>query len=164
MTRPTVIEAWQSSAAPAPQWLSFQISGQHYAAPLTNVSEVIREGELTPVPGAAADLLGIRHLRGRIVPVMDGRLRLELPVQPGTDPSDVRIVLLCFAEQLVGLRVDAVGALIHAEAGELLAPPPQRPGRDQDPLTGVIAWQGVFVALLDVGLLCRLTGRADHVA
>ena len=39
------------------RWLSFRIGGQLYAAPLAQVREVIRDGELTPVPGAAADVL-----------------------------------------------------------------------------------------------------------
>lgn len=149
-----------------PQWLSFQISGQHYAAPLREVSEVIREGELTPVPGAPSVLLGIGHLRGRIVPVMDGRLRLNLPAQPASDASGVRIVMLSWVEQLVGLRVDSVAALIRADAaaGGVLAPPPQRPGRYQDPVIGVLAWCGTFVALLDVERLCRLERESDHVA
>ena len=33
-----------------------------------------------------------------------------------------------------------------------------------DPVTGVISWQGGFVALLDVCRLCRLGGEASHVA
>ncbi|HEY8328585.1 MAG TPA: chemotaxis protein CheW, partial [Rhodanobacter sp.] len=65
--------------ARAQHWLSFRIGTQLYAALLDDVSEVIRDGDLTPVPGAAPDLLGVRHLRGRIVPVMDGRRRLGLP-------------------------------------------------------------------------------------
>lgn len=96
------------AAAPGGRhWLSFRIGEQLYAAPLTEVSEVIRDGELTPVPGAADDLLGVRHLRGRIVPVLDGRLRLGLSLMPPADPATVRIVMLSAAGQLIGVRVDA---------------------------------------------------------
>lgn len=153
--------AVKAPAKPDPQWLSFQISGQHYAAPLGDVSEVIREGELTPVPGAASDLLGIRHLRGHIVPVMDGRLRLGLSDQVSADPSRVRIVMLSFEDHLVGLRVDAVDAMIRASVEDVLPPPSQRPGRDRDPVIGVLAWQGGFIALLDVGQLCRLKQASE---
>ncbi|MDE2087879.1 MAG: chemotaxis protein CheW, partial [Xanthomonadaceae bacterium] len=44
-------------------WLTFRIGAQLYAARLSDVSEVIRDDELTPVPGSATDLLGVRHLR-----------------------------------------------------------------------------------------------------
>jgi purine-binding chemotaxis protein CheW len=148
-----------NSAAIPPQdtrhWLTFQLDGQAYAAPLAQVSEVIRIGEVTPVPGAAPDLLGVRHLRGRVVPVLDGRRRLGLP--PRDDEADsVRVVLLSHASHLVGLRVDAVGELLLPGTDAVAPPPPGRAVRADDPVTGVLPWKGGFVALLDVRRLCRL--------
>ncbi|HJW04940.1 MAG TPA: chemotaxis protein CheW [Rhodanobacter sp.] len=153
-----------ASAPPARHWLSFRIGAQLYAAPLDEVSEVIRDGELTPVPGAAPDLLGVRHLRGRIVPVMDGRLRLGLPALPAANPVSVRVVLLSQAGQRVGLRVDAVGELLCSDGIDVAPPPPGRASRDDDPVSGVLAWQGGFVALLDVRRLCRADDGNSHVA
>jgi purine-binding chemotaxis protein CheW len=143
-------------AAPHSQhWLTFQLDGQAYAAPLAQVSEVIRIGEVTPVPGAAADLLGVRHLRGRVVPVLDGRRRLGLPPHDG-DEDSVRVVMLSHAGHVVGLRVDAVGELLLPGAEAAAPPPPGRATRADDPVTGVLPWKGGFVALLDVRRLCRL--------
>ncbi|WP_232823534.1 chemotaxis protein CheW [Dyella sp. C9] len=138
------------------RWLSFRLGAQMYAAPLTQVSEVIRDGELTPVPGAADDLLGIRHLRGRIVPVLDGRQRLGLPGENEGDPADVRLVMLSYGPHLVGLRVDAVGDIVTPGKAGITPPPPGGADRKDDPVHGVMPWQGGFVALLDVRQLCRL--------
>jgi purine-binding chemotaxis protein CheW len=138
------------------RWLSFRLGGQLYAAPLDEVSEVIRDGELTPVPGSADDLLGIRHLRGRIVPVLDGRRRLALPETHQGDPAEVRLVMLSHGPHLVGLRVDAIGDLVHAQGAEIAPPLPGGAVRHDDPVHGVLPWQGGFVALLDVRRLCRL--------
>lgn len=144
-----------SSAAPTAQyWLTFQLDGQAYAAPLAQVSEVIRMGEVTPVPGAAADLLGVRHLRGRVVPVLDGRRRLGLAPCDADDES-VRVVMLTHAAHWIGLRVDAVGELLVPDAA-IAPPPPGRAARTDDPVIGVLPWKGGFVALLDVRRLCRL--------
>lgn len=145
-------------------WLSFRIGEQLYAAPLVEVSEVIRDGDITPVPGAAADLLGVRHLRGRIVPVLDGRRRLGLPALPAADPVTQRIVMLTHAGQLVGVLVDAVGELLCSDGIDIAPPPPGRASRSDDPVSGILSWQGGFVALLDVRRLCRLNGEDDHVA
>jgi len=138
------------------RWLVFHIAGQKYAAPLDSVSEVIRDGEVTPVPGAAADLLGIRHLRGRIVPVMDGCRRFGLAPRTDVDAEQARIVVLSHAGHLVGLRVDVVGELVTA-ATEIEPPPPGRVARAEDPVEGVLPLHDGFVALLDVGRLCRLS-------
>lgn len=146
------------------QWLSFQLAGQVYAAPLGDVSEVVRAGELTPVPGAAADLLGVQHLRGRIVPVMDGRRRLGLAALPAAEPTQVRVVMLACGGQLIGLRVDAVGELLSSTGVVIGAPPPGRVSRKDDPVSGVLPWQDGFVALLDVRRLCRMDQGDDRVA
>lgn len=137
------------------QWLSFHIGAQLYAAPLAEVSEVIRDGELTPVPGAAPDMLGVRHLRGRIVPVMDGRARLGLTGLPPADPVAVRIVMLAHAGQPMGLRVDAIGELLDIEGKEIAPPPSGRSVRADDPVSGVLAWREGFIAMLDLRRLCR---------
>jgi len=152
-TRTPPVEATDQS------WLVFVLAGQHYAAPLAQVGEVLRDGELTPVPGAASDLLGIRHLRGQIVPVMDGRRRLDLAEQPSADPSRVRVVMLQLAGQTVGLRVDAIGELIHPAADAIEPPPAGRAPRADDPVKGVVPVTGGFVALLDVAKLCRVPGE-----
>ncbi len=110
-----------------------------------------------------ADVLGVRHLRGRIVPVLDGQRRMGVANVP-LDPASVRIVMLAHAEHLVGLRVGAVGELLHSDGIEIEPPPPGRASRRDDPVTGVLSWQGGFVALLDVCRLCRLGGEAGHVA
>lgn len=138
------------------RWLSFRLGGQLYAAPLQEVSEVIRDGELTPVPGAAPDLLGIRHLRGRVVPVLDGRRRLGLSDETRADPFQVRQVMLSHGPHLVGIRVDAVGDLLEAGVTDITPPPPGGAARQDDPVHGVLPSQGGFVALLDVRRLCRL--------
>ncbi|HUA81149.1 MAG TPA: chemotaxis protein CheW [Dyella sp.] len=144
-------------------WLSFQLDGQHYAVLLSRVSEVIRDASPTPVPGAADDLLGVCHLRGNIVPVMDGRRRLGLNQGTPSDPSTVRIVVCTHESHRVGLRVDAVGDLLqpHSQAIQL---PPARSGRVDDPVQVVMGWQGGFVALLDVPTLCRLHKELKDVA
>ena len=145
-------------------WLSFRIGAQLYAARLADVSEVIRDEELTPVPGAAADLLGVRHLRGRIVPVMDGRRRLGLPAQLAADPLAVRIVMLAHGGRPLGLKVDAVGELLCSDGLEIAPPPPGRASRDDDPVSGVLPWRDGFVALLDARRLYRLDGEDGDVA
>ena len=142
-------------------WLVFFLAGQAYAAPLAQVSEIVRDGAVTPVPGSASDLLGIRQLRGQIVPVLDGRKRL------GLDPmasalAQARIVVLTHDGHHVGVRVDAVDELLSLNEADMAAPPAGRAQRQDDPVRGVVPWREGFVALLDVRKLCRLPlGAAD---
>ncbi len=144
-------------------WLAFQLAGQHYAAPLDHVSEVIHDHVPTPVPGAADDLLGICQLRGNIVPLIDGRLRLGLPDAPLGDADAVRIMVFAHEGHQVGLRVDAVSDILRPTTEAIDAPPPDRSKDLNDPVLAVLAWQGGFVALLDVPRLCRLAPELHRV-
>ncbi len=156
------MSAPEFAADPAGQsWLSFRIGAQLCGAPLIAVSEVVRDGDITPVPGAPADVLGVRHLRGRIVPVLDGCRRLGMPPAV-TDRARARVVILVHADQLVGLRVDAVGEFFATGDGELELAAPSR--RRDDPVSGTLSWQGDVVTLLDVCRLCRLGGEDADVA
>jgi purine-binding chemotaxis protein CheW len=146
------------TAGATQHWLSFHLDGGRYAVPLAQVSEVIRVGELTPVPGAANDLLGVRHLRGQIVAVLDGRRRLGLTPNEHADPQHARIIVMTFGTTWVGLCVDAVGELLLPTSDALAQPPPGRALRADDPVQSVLAWRGDFIALLDVQRLCRLPG------
>jgi chemotaxis signal transduction protein len=47
------------------------IGGEQYALPVEHVHEVVEVGDLTPVPGAADSMLGLRNLSGEIVPTLD---------------------------------------------------------------------------------------------
>ena len=144
-------------------WLSFQLSGQHYAVPLVQVSEVIRDGAPVPVPGAAPDLLGICQLRGTIMPVMDGRLRMGLQAAPAADPATIRIMVLAQGAHRIGWRVDAIGEVLRPNTDAIEAPPTHG-GRADDPVLAVVPGPCGFVALLEVARLCRLDRLAGQAA
>ena len=45
--------------------------GEEYALAVSDVLEVAELGAITPVPGAPASVLGVRNLRGNVLPVVD---------------------------------------------------------------------------------------------
>jgi purine-binding chemotaxis protein CheW len=47
------------------------VAEEAYAISVLNVLEVARLGEVTPVPGAPVQILGVHNLRGKILPVID---------------------------------------------------------------------------------------------
>jgi chemotaxis signal transduction protein len=48
-----------------------RLGGESYAVPVEHVLEVAELGKLSPVPGAHRSVLGIRNLRGEVLPVFD---------------------------------------------------------------------------------------------
>lgn len=137
-------------------WLEFGLKGQRYAVSLAAVREVIRPGDITPVPGAPTDVLGIVNLRGQIVPVLDGRRRFGLDGEVAADEQDAQRVIVFDAEATtVGLRIDTIGEMLQFDPSEVSPPPPGRAVRRDDPVSGVITRDDGFIALVDVPRLCR---------
>jgi chemotaxis signal transduction protein len=95
-------------------------------------------GEVTPLPGASAAILGVRNLRGQVVPVVDLANVLGLPGAP----APARIVIVEDAARKAGLAVDAiVGVEPLPGASEEV---------DSPHLAGAALCEGALVGVLDV--------------
>jgi purine-binding chemotaxis protein CheW len=138
-------------------WLGFVLAGQRYAVTLQAVREVIRGGDVTPVPGAPRDVLGVVNLRGQIVAVLDGRRRFGLDdAAEGEFADSGRIIVLENDGGVVGMRIDAIGDMLQLDVADVALPPPGRAVRRDDPVSGVVTRDDGFVALVDVQRLCRV--------
>jgi purine-binding chemotaxis protein CheW len=100
---------------------TFEVHGQEYAVDVTQIREIVRAQELTPLPKAPVLIEGVVDLRGSVIPVVDlGRALGGDPVEPG--PS-ARIVLIEGDGLVFGLRVGSATEVLGADAGGLEAPP-----------------------------------------
>jgi chemotaxis signal transduction protein len=82
--------------------LRIRLGAEHYALSLQQVVEVVELGAITPVPGSGATLLGLRNLRGEILPALD--LRALLGVASGD--ASCHLVVVADGERRAGLAVD----------------------------------------------------------
>ena len=100
---------------------SFEVHGREYAIDVTQIREIVRAVEVTPLPKAPALIEGVVDLRGRVVPVVDLGFALGGERVPTTDAA--RIVLLEVDGLAFGLRVGAATDVLAADAASLEAPP-----------------------------------------
>jgi purine-binding chemotaxis protein CheW len=115
-----------------------RVADEHYALAVEDVLEVAELGDVTPVPGAGAAVLGVRNLRGQVLPVVDLATVFELsPAQPE------RIVIAERGGLRAGLAVDAVdGVEDLPEASEEV---------ESRHLAGAALADGALVGVVDVG-------------
>jgi purine-binding chemotaxis protein CheW len=85
------------------------------------IQEVLRYGEIAPVPGSPDYVLGIINLRGNVVTVIDTRRRFDLNDADITDAS--RIVVMESADQVMGILVDSVAEVVYLKSSEIEAAP-----------------------------------------
>ncbi|MCP5501018.1 MAG: chemotaxis protein CheW [Leptospiraceae bacterium] len=103
------------------QIATFFIDKELFGIGIHRIKEIVRYPEITKVPRAAKYLKGLTNLRGNVLPVIDSRIRLGLPVSDITDRS--RVLVLDINNSLVGVIVDSVKGVASLEDVRVEVPP-----------------------------------------
>jgi purine-binding chemotaxis protein CheW len=143
-------EATQKKAVEAEYHLvTFLLENEEFGVPIRKVKEITRVTEITRVPQAPEHIRGVTNLRGRIVPVVEIRTRLGLPVASVTGLS--RILLVEASGRVFGLLVDAVNEVLKVPASTVTPPPPEvLSSASADYLVGVAQIAKRLIVLLDL--------------
>ena len=103
------------------KYLIFSMENEMYGIEIRYITEIIGIQPITVVPGMPQYVKGITNLRGKIIPVMDARLRFKKAVREYDDRTC--IIVLDANEISTGLIVDSVSEVIVID-DEDIAPPP----------------------------------------
>lgn len=101
-------------SANAEEFVTFEIDGRLFGAPVGEINDVFALHGLTPVPLARADVAGLMNLRGRIITVIDARRRLGLPCRKDGYKSAMAIGIERDGESY-GLIVDSLGEVLRLQ-------------------------------------------------
>lgn len=124
-------------AAPGPGFeaLEFQLAREHYALETSWVREVFPLRDFTPLPGTPEFVLGIIHVRGRIVSVLDIKKFFELPAQGLSDLNQV--IVIGDGAMEFGILADAIVGVRRILRDDLQAPLPTLTDIRADYLMGI---------------------------
>jgi purine-binding chemotaxis protein CheW len=103
------------------QLCTFRVGGEDYALDIMRVREIIPPAPVTKVPRAPPFVEGVVRLRGEVIPVLDVRRRLGLPMTPPTRKTKYLIVSV--AGRRLGLVVDEVTEVLRIPRSQLRPPP-----------------------------------------
>ena len=88
------------------KYLTFRIASEDYGIAIANVTEIIGIQSITEIPEMPDYIKGVINLRGKVIPVMDVRLRFKLP--PREYDERTCIIVVEIDTTSVGLVVDTV--------------------------------------------------------
>ena len=103
------------------KFLTFLLGKESYGIEIKYVSEIIGMQEITHVPQLPDYVKGIINLRGKIIPVMDVRLRFKLKAKEYSDRTC--IIIIEISDILIGLIVDSVSEVITIPEQNIQEPP-----------------------------------------
>jgi purine-binding chemotaxis protein CheW len=103
------------------KFLTFVLGSESYGIEIKHVTEIIGIQAITEVPELPEYIRGIINLRGKIIPVMDVRLRFKKPFRDYNDRTCTIVVDI--KEVSIGLIVDGVSEVVSIPDTEIVAPP-----------------------------------------
>ncbi|HYF75695.1 MAG TPA: chemotaxis protein CheW [Symbiobacteriaceae bacterium] len=139
------------------QLVVFQLGHEFYGADISVVREVSPVQRVTRVPRTPKYIEGVTNLRGRVIPVVDLRRRLGLPVSAATKSTRIAVAELEGGQ--VGMIVDAVLEVLRVPQSSIEPPSQLLPKVDAEYVGGVAKVDGRLIILLDLGRVLQREER-----
>ncbi len=117
------------------KFLTFSIGKEDYGIEIKYVTEIIGIQDITEVPELPDYIKGIINLRGKIIPVMDVRIRFRKPFREYNDRTCVIVVDI--HEISLGLIVDYVCEVLDIQDEHIVPPPDFKTGFNNRYVRGI---------------------------
>jgi purine-binding chemotaxis protein CheW len=143
-----------STRAAAPerhrQFVTFRLGGEFLGIDIERAQEILPAQPITPVPLAAAHIVGLISLRGQIIAVVNLRRRLGLAAGDDPDPAAGFHIVVRTEGAIASLLVDAVSDIVDVSTEQFLPPPESVSKVNARYLEGVCHLDKRILAVLDV--------------
>ena len=147
----------------AGKYLTFALGDEEYGVPVLKVREIIKMMDITAVPQVPRHVKGLINLRGKVIPVVDLRLKFSFAEHGYTERTCIIVVEVALATSnvMMGIVVDAVSEVLTITAAEIEQTPEFGERVTTDYMKGVAKVKGKVKILLD---LDRVLGTDGTIA
>jgi len=136
----------------ATQYLTFMLAEEVFAVDVARVREILEITTITKVPQVPDFMRGVINLRGRVVPVIDLRLKFGMQETAQTVNTCIIVVEVMMADEniVLGALADSVQEVIEMEPAQIEAPPHIGTHLKTEFLKGMGKNNEHFVMILDI--------------
>lgn len=142
----TPVEAEQADRAG--KYLTFSLGSEEYGLEILRVREIIGMMDVTSVPRTPEFIKGVINLRGKVIPVMDLRLKFSMPEVEHTE--ETCIIVVTFGEVDMGIIVDKVQEVLDIAGDDIEDAPAFGTDVNTDFILGMGKCEGRVTILLDI--------------
>jgi purine-binding chemotaxis protein CheW len=135
------------------KYLTFNLQGESYGIDVLKVREIIRLTTITAVPQMPPHIRGVINLRGKIIPVMDLRVRFEFGRAASTEQTCIIVVQVKLPDgksTQMGLVVDGVEEVINIGENDIEETPSFGGQICTDYIIGIAKVKNLVKTLLDI--------------
>ncbi|MFW5687797.1 MAG: chemotaxis protein CheW [Bacteroidota bacterium] len=132
-------------------YLSFRLGDEIFATDVGKVLEILELSTITRVPKAPDYMRGVINLRGKVLPVLDTRVKFGLEVtDDNVDTCIVVLDVIMDGDTLhLGALVDSVEEVLKLSAGDIEPPPSLGNRFNAEYLKGMVKQNDTFIMILD---------------
>lgn len=136
----------------AGKYLIFQLANEEFGMAVLKVREIIKIQDITPVPQTPHFVKGVINLRGKVIPVIDLRMKFGLPDRDYTEHTCIIVVRAnsTDVETPMGVVVDGVVEVLNVSAPEIEDTPDFGDGAMTPGILGMAKIKGRVNILLDM--------------
>jgi purine-binding chemotaxis protein CheW len=134
------------------QYLSFKLRDEIFALDIGKVREVLDFTMVTKVPQTPDFMRGVINLRGNVVPVVDMRLKFNMPITEKTVNTCIIIteIEVDGEDTIIGAMADSVQEVLDLETGQIEPPPRIGSKLNTDFIMGMGKHNDQFIIILDI--------------
>ena len=134
-------------------YLTFLLNDEKFAVHINGVQEIVELNQFTKVPNTPDYMLGIINLRGKVLPLLDTRLKLGL--LPSERNSKNRVLILDIKDgeertTQIGAIVDVAKEVVTIEPDKIQKPTDHDVYKRSTPVTGIVNHQGDITLIIDI--------------
>ncbi|MBS0308948.1 MAG: chemotaxis protein CheW [Proteobacteria bacterium] len=130
------------------EFLAFRLGEEEYGVQILKVQELRNYENVTTIANAPNFIKGVINLRGRIVPIIDMRIKFNLG-NPTYDQFTV-VIILNVANHIIGMVVDSVSDVITLTPGDIKPAPEMGAAFDTQYLIGLGTIDQRMLMLIDI--------------
>ena len=134
------------------KYLTFSMAKEEYGISILKIKEIIGMMPITSVPRTPAFVKGVINLRGKVIPVVDLRLRFGLPSTDYTERTCIIVVEIQTQTGtiIIGIVVDSVSEVLNIKGVDIEDTPTFGTRLNTDYILGMAKMQGGVKILLDI--------------
>ena len=134
------------------QLVGFIVGDEEYAIPILDIQEIIKPIEYTRIPSTPGYVLGAFNLRGNVIPLIDLRLKFNLP--PKEADETTRYIVMRDGDNIAGFVIDKLTEAIRLKKSSI-DPTPETLHKDQGMIYGIGKREKTIITILKVASLLQ---------
>ena len=139
-------------------YLTFKLDEEVFACHVNKLLHILEIPYITEIPGSPNYMKGIIDLRGKVLPVIDTKVKIGMP--PIEFTKDTCIVVMDITldndSLLVGVLVDSVSEVLEFNEDKILPAPNLGSKYHSDFIEGIVRKDDKFIMLLDIDMVFSL--------